>query len=154
MLEDLEKRVLILEHRMDETWYRLNHALESMEIELRGLHSRIDHIGYQLGGRIDELDQRLNGRINEMGYQLNGRIDELGHQINGRIDELGHQINGRIDEMGHQINGRIDELGHQINERMDSLQHAMVVQTRWILALGGFLALALPLTFRLAEILI
>ena len=143
MLEDLEKRVLILEHRMDETWYRLNHALESMEIELRGLHSRIDHIGYQLGGRIDELDQRLNGRINEMGYQLNGRIDELGHQINGRIDE-----------MGHQINGRIDELGHQINERMDSLQHAMVVQTRWILALGGFLALALPLTFRLAEILI
>ncbi|MCB1140000.1 MAG: hypothetical protein KDK23_14660 [Leptospiraceae bacterium] len=136
MTDDLEKRVLMLEFRMDETWNKLNESIHSFQLEMQELHSDV---------------RGLHTRIDELGYQLNGRIDEMGRQLNGRIDEMGHQLNGRIDEMGRQLNGRIDEMGHQLNGRMDSLQHTMVVQTRWILALGGFLAIALPITFSLAD---
>ena len=114
MTDDLEKRVLMLEFRMDETWNKLNESIHSFQLEMQELHSDV---------------RGLHTRIDELGYQLNGRIDEMGRQLNGRIDEMGHQLNGR----------------------MDSLQHTMVVQTRWILALGGFLAIALPITFSLAD---
>ena len=103
MTDDLEKRVFTLEYRMDETWNRLNDSIDSVRLDLQNLHSDV------------------------------------------------RGLHSRIDEMGYQLNGRIDALGQQLNSRMDSLQHTMVVQTRWILALGGFLAIALPITFRLAE---
>ena len=108
----------------------------------------------ELEKRTTVLEHKMDTTIEHLGIlrhsndadirEMRSEIRDLSVQLNGRIDELGRRIDG--------LNARVDGLGKDLTGRIDSLHRALVVQTRWLVTLVGFLAVVLPITFKLVDL--
>ena len=134
-MSDIEARMEILEHRMDnseEQNRRLEDELVRSRMEVRDAFQR-------LGMRIDEMNQRMDHRFGETHRSIqetNRRIDET----NQRMDHRFNENNRRIDQLQSNLSQQILELAVQTNRLH-----------RWILAVALFIVTVLPITFKLAD---
>ena len=131
-MSDLETRMGILEHRMDnneEQNRRLEDELVRSRLEVRDAFHRLDM-------RMDEMNQRMDQRLDE----TNRRIDETNQRMDQRFDQLSNQMTGQTLELSREILNMSGEL-RQTN--------------RWIVTAAAtmttVITVLLPITLKLAD---